>query len=157
MYKKSHTSLYLWRTATESKPTQHSDIAFRVCKVLHTIFTGSQKPSLSITLSRVHLPVRPFTSKKHLVYVITKFPDSSKKTTSSSTCNPTDLKEGCCLDIWRPWHELPLKLASSSGLSDTAFPSASLPLPSSNESYSISPDESVHPTILLCSRFSIHG
>ncbi|XP_006455837.1 hypothetical protein AGABI2DRAFT_121758 [Agaricus bisporus var. bisporus H97] len=162
MYKKSHTSLYLWRTAIESKPTaldseSSSDITFRVCKIIHTITTGSSyhKPSLSITLCRIHClvpSIRPFTSKKHLVYVITKF--------SSDSSSFKHLKEGCLLHIWRPWHEIPLLVYDSSGSlsdpDDDIPPNASLPLPSSNDSsLSISFDDKIHSTVLLCSRFSI--
>ncbi|KAF9446536.1 hypothetical protein P691DRAFT_673357 [Macrolepiota fuliginosa MF-IS2] len=151
LYGKSHTSLYLWRAAIESQPARQSapDISFRVHKILHTISSGIHKSCLSITLCRVHIPVRPFSSRKQLVYVVVRFPDASKY---SNLCDLSDLIEGCTLRIWRPWHEAALVDFSSEPATP---PNASLPIPSSsNDSVNISPDN-IHNIVLLCSRFTI--
>lgn len=150
LFKTSQTSLYLWRTALESHPSQQTspDLSFRVCKIAHTIFTGSCKPCASLTICRILMPVRPFTSRKKLIYILLRLPDASQY---FPLCNPQILQEGATLRIWRPWHETAL---THSSLFET--PNASLPLPSSNDSSSVSLDmKDIHNTVLLCSRFLI--
>ncbi|KAF5353478.1 hypothetical protein D9756_008107 [Leucocoprinus leucothites] len=154
LYKRSHTSLYLWRTSLESQPLQQtsSDLTFRINKLIHTISTGSHKPCISITLCRILTPVRPFSSRKQRVYILLKLPHASKSS-SFSLCNPQNLQEGVTIRIWRPWHEI--TLVQHPPGATVEMPNASLPLPSSNDSGSIPFDENTHNTVLLCSRFSI--
>lgn len=152
LYSQSHTSHYLWRTCTKSQSVRQpaSDISFHVCKILHTVSSGVHRPCLSITLCRVHAPVRPFCSRRQLVYVVVRYPDAPR---SSPLCDPCGLKEGCMLHIWRPWHEVALVNSVSDSV---ALLSASLPVPSSsNDSISTANDENIHDIVLLCSRFLI--
>jgi len=146
-------SLYLWQTAVESHPLQQtsSDLSFRICKIAHTIFTGSYKFCASITLCRILTPVRPFISRKQLIYILLRLPDAARVSPLHNLQNP---QEGFTLRIWRPWHEIALVHSSLGAFLE--MPNASLPLPSSDDLSSISLDmQDIHNTVLLCSRFLI--